>query len=107
MCLTGINIYSFVYCVIYFYFCSYFRQFRLYKYIFTIRRNVILKQQLPNEVEYTMPIPPLSSGFQVLDVDSMGTDETIPTETVDAKMETPSAKSRAKSKDTGGSNKKK
>eukprot|EP01041_Mallomonas_annulata_P001202 gene1202-2337_t len=44
---------------------SYYRQFRVYKYIFTDKTRVILKQVLPQDVDTPKIGLPLNSGFKV------------------------------------------
>lgn len=44
---------------------SYFRQFQVYKYIFTPKTRLVLRQVLPNSTETPRPPPSLSTGFKV------------------------------------------
>jgi len=44
---------------------SYFRQFLVYKYIFTPKTRLVFRQVLPNSVETPRPPPLLSAGFKI------------------------------------------
>lgn len=51
-------------------FChSYYRRFKLYKYVLTSKVIMEFKQVHPNEVEYPMRFNPLSQGIMLLPTD--------------------------------------